>query len=423
MRLLVTFNSSEQVLSIDVSNEMCLADLKAYIDTESGALSRTLMYDGEVMQGDARELKEWELKDDDMIAVVVDEQPTQTQTQIQSGPAGTSGGDLERFYGDIERVRQQLLRDEVLRRGVEQKYPQLVSVLNDPEMFRNTMIQVEKARVEEEDQRRKELKRLQDDPYNEESQRRILEMIQQEAIIDNLNTALEYSPEVFGTVTMLFVDVLVNGQRVKAFVDSGAQTTVISPARVEQCNMTHLVDKRFQGVAHGVGTAKILGRIHSAPMKVGNSFLPCSFTVMEGSGVDLLLGLDMLKRHQGCIDLRRNVLVLGDSEVPFLAESEIPNQFLRPVENSVTTTSSETPGPGSSGPLFQGAATSSSGTTGSVRSRMADAQPHPRTTSTSSYSEETIENLINLGFSREEVLRVLDQAGGNPELAAALLFQ
>ena len=47
---------------------------------------------------------------------------------------------------------------------------------------------------------------------------------------------------------------------------------------------------------------------------------------IQGRDVDLLFGLDMLKRHQACIDLEKNVLRIQGREVPFLAEHELPEK-------------------------------------------------------------------------------------------------
>lgn len=88
-----------------------------------------------------------------------------------------------------------------------------------------------------------------------------------------------------------------------------------------------LVDTRFSGVAKGVGTAKILGRIHSAQMRLSQDFfLACSFIVVEGKGSELLFGLDMLRRHRATIDLRKNALTFDSCDIPFLAEHELPEK-------------------------------------------------------------------------------------------------
>ena len=62
-----------------------------------------------------------------------------------------------------------------------------------------------------------------------------------------------------------------------------------------------LIDQRWQGMAVGVGKQKIIGRVHMGQMQMENVFLSTSFTILEKQPMDILLGLDMLKRHQVCI--------------------------------------------------------------------------------------------------------------------------
>uniref|UniRef100_A0A7S1GPG5 Aspartic peptidase DDI1-type domain-containing protein n=2 Tax=Cyclophora tenuis TaxID=216820 RepID=A0A7S1GPG5_CYCTE len=139
-------------------------------------------------------------------------------------------------------------------------------------------------------------------------------------------------PEAMGRILMLYIEAKVNGTSIQAFVDSGAQSTIMSLKCAEACGIDHLIDTRFAGMAVGVGTGKILGRIHIVQLSIGGShFFPCTVTVMEKMGqqeMDFLLGLDMLKRHTCQIDLEHGVLrfKLGAGQymaTPFLHEKDL----------------------------------------------------------------------------------------------------
>ena len=220
-----------------------------------------------------------------------------------------------------------------------------------------------------------------------------------------------------------------NGHKLKALVDSGAQATIMSPASAEACGIMRLIDKRFAGIARGVGTANIIGRVHSAQIKIGSLFLPCSFTVMEGKSVDLLLGLDMLKRHQACIDLAKDKLIIQGVEIPFLGEADIPKESEEAMVEEPTISGpggttigarsgavSAPGGPGGPGEAPTAATPSSS----QLPSRQG---PPPSQPAAQTFSNEAIEQLVQLGFSREAAINALQATGGNVEYAAGLLFQ
>ena len=101
---------------------------------------------------------------------------------------------------------------------------------------------------------------------------------------------------------MLYVHMEVNGFAVQAFVDTGAQRTIMTQTFAEKCSLTRLIDVRCAGMVHGVGQSRMIGRVHHAPLKVGNEFIASSIHVMEQtSGPPFIFGLDNLIRHQVCL--------------------------------------------------------------------------------------------------------------------------
>jgi DNA damage-inducible protein 1 len=147
-------------------------------------------------------------------------------------------------------------------------------------------------------------------------------------------------------------------------------------------------------------------------------------TYRKGKDVDLLFGLDMLKRYKAKIDLEKNVLAFAGIEVPFLAEHEIPKYLEDALVDEPTV-----PGPNGTEIGAQTGAVRPAGTTASAKAA-ATAGPAPAEPSTApqpdsgeGFPPADIEQLTNLGFSRQAAIQALQATGGNVEYAAGLLLE
>eukprot|EP00268_Persea_americana_P030080 TRINITY_DN29124_c0_g1_i2.p1 TRINITY_DN29124_c0_g1~~TRINITY_DN29124_c0_g1_i2.p1 ORF type:complete len:351 (-),score=89.14 TRINITY_DN29124_c0_g1_i2:627-1679(-) len=327
---ITVMTADEQFITLDVDADESVENVKALLEVETSVSlqQQQLLFNGKEMRN-AERLRSVGVGDGDLVMMMRISQPQPPRASATTndlnfnadGSAINPGAFQEHFKRSTDMMAQLLQND-----------PQLAQAIlgNDLDRMQNLLRERHRQRLELRRQQEEELALMYADPFDVESQRKIEAAIRQKGIDENWAAALEHNPEAFARVVMLYVDMEVNGVPLKAFVDSGAQSTIISKSCAERCGLLRLLDRRFKGIAHGVGQSEILGRIHVAPIKIGNIFYPCSFMVLDAPNMEFLFGLDMLRKHQCIIDLKENVLRVGGGEVsvPFLQEKDIPSHFL-----------------------------------------------------------------------------------------------
>ena len=186
-----------------------------------------------------------------------------------------------------------------------------------------------------------------------------------------------------------------------------------------------LVDKRWAGIAKGVGTQKIIGRVHMVQIQIGDDFLTSSFSILEEQPMDMLLGLDMLKRHQCVLDLRKGVLVIGatGTETKFLSESELPEcARLSGKAQDEAQAMAESAKEAEEKQLQEALSKSAAEDTSSKRQKTEDGGGEDKVRPDDKFKEEDVQTLMKYGFPREACVKELRAQAGDMTKATAALF-
>lgn len=114
--------------------------------------------------------------------------------------------------------------------------------------------------------------------------------------------------------SLLHVPCEVGRRVVEMMVDTGAQSSVISVPLMRTLGLERLLNRQYQGIAAGVGRARILGRCENVPVKIGHVEFRLFFLVLDISESMLILGIDQMKRFKCMIDLESNKLIFGGKD-------------------------------------------------------------------------------------------------------------
>lgn len=165
-------------------------------ETQISKTSQHLYHNGRLITDDAKTMGQLQIGDGEMLAMHV--RDMNTSAGPASGPQQASNTRRQgpgRSDAEAETLRLRVLGDPNLRAQLESQAPQLASALNDPFRFAQLVHDANDRERRERAERQRQIEMLNADPFDPEAQGRIEEMIRQERVMENLQSAMEHNPE------------------------------------------------------------------------------------------------------------------------------------------------------------------------------------------------------------------------------------
>jgi DNA damage-inducible protein 1 len=211
----------DSLITLEVLPEMTLEALRSSIEAEGiPAPAQHLYHNSQLITDNTKTLQELQIHDGDMLdlhirdmrgntGVTQNQQEQQVRRRqaagAQRGGSGSGGGATASASGrgggagalpqDPEMIRLQVLGDPRLRAEVERSNPPLAAALDHPQRFAQVFHESSNQQENARRARMRQIEDLNNDAFNPESQARIQEMIRQQAVMENLQNAMEYNPE------------------------------------------------------------------------------------------------------------------------------------------------------------------------------------------------------------------------------------
>uniref|UniRef100_A0A1I8BMT4 Ubiquitin-like domain-containing protein n=1 Tax=Meloidogyne hapla TaxID=6305 RepID=A0A1I8BMT4_MELHA len=230
-------------IEIEILVSLCKIELVSIADIPLEQLQLTFNGQKIVLNSSdllKKQLKDFNIKDGDAIHVEKIKQtakktipPINVPTVISQHPLGQYPTMIaKRIYEFPEPIKVFFMRAT---------FPEIVANKTnqtDKEAFVTAFYQSKKELARKE--------RLMMDETSEEGQRYVAELIERQNIDFMHNFAMEHMPEAFIPVHMLYIRMKINNCPVIAFIDSGAQTSILSESCAKRCNVLRMVDKQIR---------------------------------------------------------------------------------------------------------------------------------------------------------------------------------